>query len=206
MMPMLQFFFSISGNYAIAIILLTLAIKVIFYPLTVKQFKSMNAMKDIEPQRKMLQEKYKTDPARMQQETMKLFKENKVNPFNGCLPLVVQLPFFISLFLTLQSKALNDILQVAGNAGEFLWIHNLTKADPFLILPLLVGISTYLSQKTMPNAGLDPNNPQTKILMFMPFLMFFISMKLAAGVLIYWAVSQFVATAQQLLISRPEKK
>jgi len=202
MFAVLNYFYEVSGNYGIAIILLTISIKLLFYPLSVKQFKAMHGMKKIQPKIKELQKKHaKTkNPEKMQQEMIALYKEHGVNPLGGCLPLVIQMPFMIALFYTLRS----DMFVNLQADKSFLWITNLTQPDQLMIfgvtvpiMAILVGLSTYFSQKSM---STDPE--QAKMMAFMPFMLFFISIKLHAGVLLYWVVSNIITTAQQMYLEK----
>jgi YidC/Oxa1 family membrane protein insertase len=167
----------------------------------------MAKMKELQPKLKKLQEKFKKDPSRVQQETMVLYRENNVNPLSGCLPLLVQIPFLISLFMTLQSDAFKNLLADPAVTDGFLWLGSLVGPDKTYILPVLVGLSSYFAQKTMPNQmdqsaqGNMPFNPNV-IFKYMPILMVVISVRLAGGVLIYWVVSQFVSAAQQYFIQQ----
>lgn len=200
MIPFLEFSYQfIFPNYGIAILLLTLVIKLIFYPLTHKQFKSMEEMKKVQPQLKAIQKKHKDNPKKLQQEMINLYKTNNVNPFSGCLPMLVQLPIFFAVFYTIKSDTFNALLTQPGANAGFLpfWITNLSAPDPIYLLPILVGLSTWWSQKLMVT---DPN--QQKIMAFMPIMMTVICFKMPAGVLLYWASSQIISTVQQLSITK----
>jgi len=201
MIPFLKFsYHNIYANYAIGIILLTIIIKVILYPLTHKQFTSMKQMQVLQPKFKALKEKHKKNPQKLQQEMVGLYKEHGVNPLSGCLPMVVQLPFLFALFYTMTSdsfKALLSESNVFPGLTSF-WLPNLTQPDTLFILPAIIGVSTYLSQKHSPSA--DPN--QQKIMQFMPILMVVICFKMPAGVLLYWASSQIISTFQQMHIMK----
>ncbi|HAR63462.1 MAG: hypothetical protein DKM50_12270 [Candidatus Margulisiibacteriota bacterium] len=201
MLPLLKLFYSVSHSYAFAIMILTLVVKIIFYPLNKKQFISMKKMSELQPMFKKIQAKFKDEPQKMQAEMMKLYKTNGVNPLSGCLPLLIQLPFLIALFYTLTSPAFQNMLAVSSANATFLWISNLVKPDHFYILPALLGISTWLSQKTM---TVDPQ--QAKMFMFMPFLMVIISLNFPAGVLIYWNLSQILTIAQQVYMNKKYEK
>jgi len=208
MLPMLKFFYdNIYPNYGIAIILLTILVKAIFYPLSVKQFKSMKEMQKLQPKLKEIQEKYKKEPEKLQKQMIALYKEHKVNPLGGCFPLLVQLPFLIALFYTLMDKQFKNMLIASGKGGTFLWINNMAAADKTYILPILIAITTYLSQKTMQQTT-DPSQKNMMSMMnnMMPILMFFISLKLYAGVLIYWVVSQGLTALQQYYMLNQEAK
>jgi YidC/Oxa1 family membrane protein insertase len=196
--PFLQFSYStIIPNYGVAIILLTLFIRAIFYPLTRKQFESLKATQKIQPKVKKLQEKYKKEPEKMQAEMMKLWKENNANPLGGCLPALVQLPFFFAIFYTIKSDTFTQLLTQPGiNPGLFpFWLSNLSQPDGTYILPILIGVLTYASQKLT-----TVDQKQMAMLVFMPVVMVVICINMPAGVLIYWATSQFVSTAQQYFI------
>ncbi|MBT5856015.1 membrane protein insertase YidC [bacterium] len=204
MIPFLTYSYnSIYPNYAIAIILLTIVIKAALYPLTKKQFDSMKKMQVLQPQFKELKVKYKKDPQRIQQETIKLYKENNVNPLGGCLPLIIQLPFLFALFYTMSSDAFNALITAPGVFPGLttFWLPNLADPDHSYILPVLIGVSTFLSQKF---STVDAQ--QQKIMMFMPAIMVVICVKMPAGVLLYWAVSQIIGTAQQYFIMNPKKE
>lgn len=200
--PMLSFsYHSIFPNYGVAIIVVTLIIKVLFYPLTKKQFESMKATQKIQPEMKKLQEKYKQQPEKMHKEMMKLWKENNANPLGGCLPALVQLPFFIAIFYTVKSDAFNVLLSAPGVFQGFLpfWAANLTTPDTTYVLPLIVGVTTYFSQKLM-----TVDSKQATLMAVMPFVMFFICLQMPSGVLLYWASSQLVSLIQQYIVLKPK--
>ncbi len=200
MLPFLSFSYrTIYPNYGIAILLLTILIKIVFYPLTKRQFESMKAMQVIQPALKEIQKKYKGQPQQLQSEMMALYKREGVNPFSGCLPLLVQLPFLFALFMAINGPEFAAMISQPGiNPGLFsFWLPNLAQADKFLILPILIGITMFWSQKMTIT---DPT--QARIMMLMPVVMFFLFMKLPAGVLLYWAASQVISTAQQLWVMR----
>lgn len=186
--------FSIAGieSYGIAIIVLTIIIKMIFYPLTVKQVKSMKAMQELQPKMKKLQEKYKNDPKRLQLEMGNLYKTAGVNPLAGCLPLLVQMPFLMGMFYALQS------LDYGGDP-TFLWIQNLSNPDPFYILPVLSALSTFVVQKqTASSSGSSQMQMQMKIMsIVMPLFIGWISCNFAAGLVIYWIVNNVMQILQQ---------
>lgn len=184
----LHYFYSLFHSYGVAIILLTIAIRIILYPLTHKQTQSMKALQDIQPEMKKIQEKYKDNPEKYQQEVMALYKKHKVNPMGGCLPLLVQMPFLIALYQTL-------IHTTQFKGAHFLWVSNLSGPDiPFV---LLLGLTTYLSQKMVMT---DPN--QAKTMAFIPFLMIFMFWKLPAGVVLYIIISNLFTMGQQYLVMK----
>src|SRR5262249_8926292 len=167
-------FHSYTHNYGIAIILLTIITKVLFFPLTLKSMTSMRAMQALQPQINALRSKYKSDPQRLQRETMELYRANKVNPLGGCLPMVVQIPIFYALYvaLSVSVEMQNAPFICFGRmpswvpllGGQDLWICDLAAHDPTYILPLLMGASMFVQQKMQPVVG-DPR--QAKMMLFM---------------------------------------
>ena len=202
MLPFLNFsYHNIYPNFGFGIILLTIIVKVILYPLTKQQFESMKRMQEMMPTFTKLREKHKNDPKKLQEETMKKYKEHNINPFGGCLPMLIQLPFLFALFYTMNGDSFATLIS-NGNVfpGLFnFWINDLSKTDPFYILPIIIGLSTYIGQKM---SSVDPK--QQKLLMFMPVLMVIISIQMPAGVLLYWAVSQVISSGQQILILKKD--
>ena len=195
MLEVLKFFYSIGGhNYGLAIIWLTVAVNLALYPLTLISIKQMAAMQKIQPRMKELQKKYKDEPTKLQQEIMHLYKSEKVNPLGGCLPVLLKIPFFLALFFALQSK---EFMAIA-TSSQFLWMSNIVKPDPTYIMIALIGISTWLSQKSMPTS---PDQNQA-MLVIMPFFIAFISISFPAGVQIYWVVSNAMGWLQQEYILR----
>jgi len=188
----LVFFYGMTKNYGVAIILLTIAIKLILQPLTNKQTKSMKEMQKIQPLIAELKKKYATDMQKMNEEVMKLYKEHGINPFGGCLPLLLQLPVLFALFTALRSS-----VELKGEG--FLWLADLSAADPTWILPIAIAISMHLQQSQM---QVDPN--QAAAFQFMPILMFMITYTLPSGVLLYWGVSNVLQVAQQWYDNRRE--
>lgn len=182
-------------NYGVAIILLTIVIKMLLYPLIVKQTKSLNAMSAIAPKMKMLQEKHKDNKEKLNAEMSRLFKESGVNPAAGCLPMLIQMPFLIAIFYALKGyEYVSD--------PSFLWIKNLAEnGDPYYILPVLAAVTTYVMSKQT-SAGTDAN-PQAKVMTnFMPFFIGYITHTFPAGLGLYWVVSNLVQIAQQWWIHR----
>ena len=204
MIPFLNFsYHNIYPNFGFGIILLTILVKVLLYPLTKQQFESMKKMQSMMPTFKKLREKHKDNPQQLQMETMKIYKENNINPLGGCLPMLIQLPFLFGLFYALNGESFAQLIS-QGNVFPGLtsfWLANLSQPDNFFILPVVIGLATYYGQKM---SSVDPN--QQKILMFMPFLMVIISFKMPAGVLLYWAISQVISSGQQILIMNQGKE
>ena len=159
----------------------------------------MKALQVMQPKLKELQAKFKDQPEKLQKAMIEFYKEHKVNPLSGCLPLLVQLPFFFALYATISSDAFKEIIMQPGiNQGLFsFWLANLSLPDTTYILPVFIGITTFISQKM---TTVDPK--QQKLLMFMPIILVVVSVNLPSGVLIYWAVSQVISSMQQLYIMK----
>ena len=181
------------ANYGIAIIVMTVVIKMLLYPLTVKQIRSMKAMSDLQPKMKALQEKYKNDKQRLNAEVATLYKESGVNPLSGCLPLLVQMPILISIFY-----AIRDYSYVG--APSFLWMASLADPDPYYVLPVVSAATTYIqSLQTMT----DTSSAQNKMMLyFMPVFIGYISLQFSAGLVLYWIVTNVVQILQQWWTAR----
>ena len=188
-------------NYGIAIMLLTILIRVIFWPLTHKGTQSMKRMQAVQPLMKEIREKFKDNAQKQQQEMMKLYKEHKINPLGGCLPMVIQIPVFIALFYVLRSA-------IELRFAHFLWIKDLSEAENLLpfgfsipllgwsainILPILMAITMAWQQKLTPSTG-DPQ--QQKIMMIMPVMMLFFFYNFASGLSLYWTTNQVLMIVQ----------
>jgi len=182
----LKFFYRFTHDWGISIILLTFLIKLLLHPLTVKQAHSASEMKKIQPIINNIREKYKGDPNRLNTEMMKVYKDHNVNPLGGCLPVLIQIPILFALFTVLRVS-----IELKGES--FLWIHDLAAPDTTLILPILVALSMYFQQKTMP--AVDQN--QKTMMAIMPIMMFFFARALAAGVVLYWFVSTLLGAFEQ---------
>ncbi len=193
LLHVLEFFYAYVHNYGVAIILLVLAIRIVFYPLTYTGFKSMKQMQKLTPKINEMREKYKDNKAELNKKIMELYKESRVNPFGGCLPMLLQIPVFYGLY-----EALLISIQLR-NAPFILWIHNLSVQDPYYILPILMGISMLISQKMNPMVG-DP--AQAKIMLILPVVFTFIFIHFPAGLLLYWTVNNLLTIAQQYIINR----
>jgi len=189
-------------SYALAIILLTILVKVVLYPLTRIQMHSMIALQQLAPEIRKIQEKYK-DKAMAQQKVMELYKERKVNPMAGCLLMLVQLPILIALY-----QALFNFPYIESAHATFFWVPNLSRPDPFFILPVLAGLTTFFQSKlTMPasNAGgAAPGAEQTQKIMlyFLPVFIGYISTKFAAGLALYWVIFNIMGIIQQYFINK----
>jgi len=185
-------------NYGIAIILLTVVIKMLLYPLTVKQVKSMKAMQDLAPKMKALQEKYKDNKEKLNAEMATLYKNAGVNPVAGCLPLLVQMPFLIAIFYAIRDY------NYTGNPS-FLWIANLSQtspSDPYYIIPVLAAATTYFSSRQTTTQMTDQNRI---MLMMMPLFIGYLTISFPAGLGIYWVVSNFIQIGQQWWVNRKPK-
>ncbi|MCL5291117.1 MAG: YidC/Oxa1 family membrane protein insertase [Actinobacteria bacterium] len=196
-------------SYGIAIVLLTVAVRLLMLPLTIKQTTSMMDMQRLQPKLKELQEKYKDDKDKLQQEMMKLYQEHKVNPFGGCLPLLLQLPVFFALFRVLyQFDALKKAVafgMVLGKAPGMAFAGGIAKGLvigwPYLLLIALMAVTSYIPSKMMMN---DPQ--QEKTMLFMSAFMVFIAWSLPAGVLIYWVTTNLISIVQQWIMLKLVKK
>ena len=188
----LQFVYKFIPNYGIAIILVTILIRLITFPLQYKSFKSMKKMQVIQPELTKIKEKYKDEPQKMQKETMDLFKKAGANPLSGCLPLLLQMPFFFAIY-----KVLYSSVELVG-APFYGWIHDLSIHDPFYILPVLMAAAMFAQQKMTPTTTMDPT--QAKIMMFMPIIFAFIMKSLPAGLVLYILVSTVVGVLQQMIV------
>lgn len=182
-------------SYGIAIIILTLVIKGILAPLTVKQVKSMKAMQELQPKMKALQDKYKNDPQKLQAEMAVLYREAGVNPLAGCLPLLVQMPFLIAIYWALMQY------EYDSQFISFLWLPSLGEADPTHILPILSAISTYIMSKQASGNASGVAAGQQKIMsIVMPLFILYISWTFPSGLVIYWVVSNIFQLVQQHFI------
>lgn len=197
MSEIIKFFYAIYPNYGVAIILLTVAVKLALYPLTLQSIQQMAAMQKLQPKLKELQKKLKDDPKELQKETLALYNKEGVNPLGGCLPMLLQIPFFFALFFAIQA------MKFEGPGSTFLWINNLAKPDPTYVLVILIALSTYWTQKTTPQTQ---EGPAQAMMLFMPLFIAFISAPFPAGLQLYWLVQTALSAAQQWYILRPKKE
>ncbi|MEN6487106.1 MAG: membrane protein insertase YidC [Syntrophobacteraceae bacterium] len=205
MIHILNWLYKYTHNYGIAIILLTIAIKIIFWPLTQKSYKSMQMMKKIQPKIQQIREKYKDDREKLNQELMQAYRTYKVNPMGGCLPMVLQIPVFFALY-----RMLNGAVELR-HEPFMLWMNDLTAPDrlhigidiPYLggipVLTLLMGISMFIQQKMTPTGG-DPR--QEKMMLLMPVVFTFFFINFPSGLVLYWLVNNVLSIAQQYWINR----
>lgn len=202
---LLNFLYKYIHNYGVAIILVTIIIKMLFWPISHKGMKSMKTMQKIQPKIAKLREKYKDDRERLNQEMVKIYKTYKINPLGGCLPMVLQIPVFFALY-----KVLLQTIELR-HAPFMLWINDLSAPDrlfigfdiPYLggipVLTLLMGASMFLQQKMTPTAA-DPT--QAKVMMFLPLIFTFMFINFASGLVLYWFVNNLLSIAQQYVINR----
>lgn len=179
----------VTGSWGWAIILLTLAVRVVILPLTVYQTKSMKKMQEMQPKLKELQEKYKDQPEKLNAAMMEMYKSEGANPFAGCLPLLIQMPFLWAIFAVLQSTFPKDAVE------PFLWF-NLAAADPFYILPGITIASMFL-QSWLGGVGTDPN--QKMMMWMMPIFFGWVTVKMQSGVVLYWVISTIFGLIQQAI-------
>jgi YidC/Oxa1 family membrane protein insertase len=182
-------------NWGVAIILLTVVVKALLYPLSHKQMESMEAMRKLQPQMEALQKKYENDKEKLNLERMKLFQENNVNPFGGCLPLIVQMPVWFALYRTLQTS-----FELYREPLFSFWINDLTAKDPYYILPLIMGVTMFITQKLQPQMG-DPTQAKM-MLYFLPGFFTFTMLGLPAGLTLYIFVNNLLSIAQQKYLQR----
>lgn len=185
------------ANYGLAIVIMTVIVKLILYPLSKKQIESTKAMMELQPKMKAIQEKYKDDKQRLNMELANLYKSEGVNPLAGCLPLVVQMPIMIGIFYGIRD------FHYAG-PSNFLWMESISNPDPTYILPVLSALTTFIqSKQTMPDTG----NSQNKIMLyFMPLFIGYISLTFPAGLVLYWVIMNIMQIGQQFLMERAAAK
>ncbi|HBG16395.1 MAG TPA: hypothetical protein DDW93_06400 [Firmicutes bacterium] len=196
MASVLNYFQSVLGlGWGMAIILLTIVVKVVLFPFSISQIRSMEGMKKIQPQIKEIQEKYKKNPEEQQRRMMEVYKENKVNPLGGCLPLLLQLPFLWALFGLLNNPEKFNI----DFTNAFFLTMDLAKSK-YLVLGIISGLTSFLQQKMTTVANTDPS--QSSFMYFMPIFMGYITYTLKAGVGLYWVASTIIGILQQWLIAK----
>lgn len=191
---LLNFLHTYTGNWGWAIILLTLIVRIILYPLSYKGMVSMQKLKEVAPKMKELQTKYKGEPQKLQAEMMSLYKKHGANPMGGCLPLVLQIPVFFAIY-----RVLYNAVELKS-ASWILWIHDLSVMDPYFVLPILMGVSMYMQQTLTPSAITDPT--QAKIFKLLPVVFTLFLITFPAGLVLYWTVNNIFSIIQQLLINK----
>jgi YidC/Oxa1 family membrane protein insertase len=189
----LRFLNEYTHNYGITIVLLTIGIKMLFVPLQYKSYKSMKGMQLIQPKVAAIQEKFKEDRDRLNKELIKLYRDHKVNPVGGCLPMVLQMPVFVALFNILYMTI--DLRQ----APLGLWITDLSVQDPYYVLPIIMGVTMMIQQKITPTT-MDPT--QAKIMLMLPAFMTFLFINFPAGLVLYWLTNNTLTILQQVITER----
>ncbi|MBN1592669.1 MAG: membrane protein insertase YidC [Candidatus Coatesbacteria bacterium] len=192
----LKYIYSLLGNYGLAIIVLALLIKIVFYPLTVKQTKSMKKMQLVQPKMKELRERYKNDKERLNKEIMELYKKHEVNPMGGCLPMLIQFPILIALIRVL--PIVIDLRQ----APFILWLHDLSEPDPYYITPILMGVAMIVQQKLTPSS--DPKQARMMLMMSVVFTFFFLNF--SSGLVLYWLCGTVFQLIQQLIMNKRDEQ
>lgn len=184
----------IFGNWGWAIIALTAIIRVVLYPLTYKGMMSMQKMKELTPKLKELKEKYKKDPQRLNAATMDMYKKHGANPLGGCLPMLLQIPVFFAIY-----RVLLNAVELQG-APWMLWVNDLSRMDPYYVLPLLMGASMFLQQRMTPTNFTDPM--QEKIMKYLPVIFTFFFITFPSGLVLYWFVNNLFSIAQQFIVNQ----
>jgi len=191
-------------SYALAIIFISILLKLVLYPLMQKQMKSTMNMQEVQPKLEYVQKKYKNNPEKMNEEVMKLYKEYDVNPMAGCLPLLIQMPILIGLFMALRQFNFDPI-----EHATFFWVPNLGLADPLHILPVLVALTMYAQQKVSMSAtgGNEQTAQMMKTMLYMmPAMMLFVCWTMPAGLCLYWAFFSVLSIIQQYFMNKQKKK
>lgn len=190
---MMQKIYDVVGNWGWSIVLVTVIIKILFYQLSAKSYRSMAAMKRVQPRMEALKERYKDDKEKLTKAMMELYREEKVNPMSGCLPILIQIPVFIALYWVLVES-----VQLRQSPFIF-WIHDLTQHDPYYVLPVMMGISMFIQQRLNPP---PPDPMQAKIMMLMPIVFTAMFANFPAGLMLYWFVNNTLSVLQQWYIMR----
>ncbi|MBL0686643.1 MAG: membrane protein insertase YidC [Sulfurospirillum sp.] len=190
---LLQFLHSLIGNWGWSIVLMTILIRLVLFPLTYKGMVSMNKLKELSPKIKELQAKYKDDKQKLNTQMMELYKKNGANPMGGCLPMLLQIPVFFAIYRVLQNA-----IELKG-AEWILWVEDLAVMDPYYILPIAMGITMFLHQKITPTNFTDPM--QEKIMKFLPLIFTFFFVTFPAGLTLYWFVNNLFSIAQQYYVN-----
>jgi YidC/Oxa1 family membrane protein insertase len=185
-------------GYGLVIVAFGILMRLLLWPLNSKAYRSMASMQAIQPQITALQARYKDDPARLQQETLVIYRENKVNPLSGCWPMLIPYPLLVAVYFVLAST-----IEVRG--VPFLWLTDLSRADPFYIVPLVMAGSMYVLSK-IGQMGMPPN-PQAKMMMYMmPVMMLVLFARFASGLNLYYAVQNIASLPQQWMIMKERKR
>jgi len=194
MFILLSYLHSLFGNWGWAIVVITIMIKLVLYPLTYKGMVSMQKLKDLAPKIKQIQEQYKKEPQKMSSHMMELYKKHDANPMGGCLPMILQVPVFFGIY-----RVLVNAIELKG-AEWILWIEDMSLMDPYYVLPILMGITMYIQQKITPNTMQDPM--QKKMFEFLPVIFTFFFAMFPAGLTLYWFMNNLLTVAQQYYINK----
>jgi YidC/Oxa1 family membrane protein insertase len=196
LLVLLNWLHNFVKNWGVAIIVLTIIIKAVLWPLSSKSYRSMNQMKKLQPLMARIREQYKDDRQKMNEEMMRLYKTYKVNPMGGCLPMLVQLPVFLGLYQALlgaiELRHASFITHLPFT--DMIWLADLSSKDPYYITPLIMGATMFLQQRLTPAPG-DPT--QAKIMLFMPIIFTFLFLNFPSGLVVYWLVNNVLSIAQQ---------
>jgi YidC/Oxa1 family membrane protein insertase len=190
---LLEHIHNIVGNWGWSIILLTILIKFVFFPLSAASYKSMARMKEVQPRLMAMKEQYKGEPQKLNQAMMEMYRKEKINPLGGCLPVLIQIPVFISLYWVLLSS-----VEMRG-APWVLWIHDLSVPDPYYILPVIMAVSMFVQTKLNPT---PPDPVQAKVMLYMPIIFSIMFFFFPAGLVLYWVVNNLLSIAQQWQINK----
>ena len=185
------------GNWGLAIIGLTLIVKLILWPLSASGYRSMAKMRKLSPEMTRLKERYGDDRQAFSQAMMELYKKEGTNPLGGCLPILLQMPVFLALYWTLMESV--ELRQ----APFFLWIRDLSVMDPFFVLPILMGVSMYLTQRMQPE---PPDPVQAAVFKYMPIVFTFLFLWFPSGLVLYWLVNNILSIFQQWFVTRQLEK
>ncbi|MGI6626653.1 MAG: YidC/Oxa1 family membrane protein insertase [Limnochordia bacterium] len=179
----------LTGNYGLAIILTTIIVRLLLFPLTISQNKSMVAMRRIQPELNEIQKKYANNKEEQQKKTMELYQKHKINPLGGCLPMLVQLPILWAFFAVLR--------EIPADGATFLGLWVLSEADPYYVFPVVAALTTFLQSKM---TATDPS--QKSMLIVMPIMILFFSLSLPSGLVLYWITSNVFSIVQQAWINK----
>lgn len=193
MLYSLKFFYQYVHNYGIAIIIITVILKIFFFPLTHKSYKSMKGMSKLQPKMTALREKYKNDKDAMNRAVMELYRDHKVNPLGGCLPMLVQIPVFFALY-----KALMYSIELR-HAPFMFWITDLSDKDPYYVTPIIMGVTMFIQQKMTPS---NMDEMQQKIMLGLPVIFTFMFLNFPSGLVLYWLVNNILTIGQQMYINK----
>lgn len=194
MKQLMDTFFGLTGSYGLAIVLMTLALRVVLFPLSAAATRSTAKMQDLQAEQKEIQRKYKKDPEQLNRAMLELFKKHNVNPWMGCLTMLVQLPIIFGFIAVLRNY------EFAGNPS-FLWIPHLGELDPYYILPVLAAVATYVQSKLTTPAT---DTSMQMMTYFFPVLVLVMGIRFPAAFTLYWTVSSGFAIVERYLIVRPQ--